>query len=101
MHGIADFVNIPGSDALLHIAKPLSKRMGCTEQERDQRMHPGGREQDGRVVVRDQRRTLDHRVPFALEKFQKFRSELIRIHLSIKPPCFSFHPGNIHRLSVS
>ena len=74
MHGIADFVDIAGADALLNVAKTLSERVRRAEKIRHKRVHSGCREKNGRVVVRDQRRALDYGVPFALEEFEKLRS---------------------------
>ena len=86
MDGIAHFVNIAGPDALLNVAESFSERMGGSQEKGNQRMHSGCCKKNGRVVIRNQRSAFYDGVSFAFKKFQKFRSELICIHLSIKPP---------------
>ena len=68
VHGIADFVDVAGADAFLVVGEAFARRMRLSAQVRDQRMHPGGGEEAGRVVVRDQRRALYLGVSVAAEK---------------------------------
>ena len=92
MHGIADFIDVSGTDTLLAVGQPPSGRMLGALKVRHQRMHSGGGKQTGRIVIRNQRCTLDLSVTVALEKFNKFNSEFIGCHkkpllflLSINP----------------
>ena len=74
MHRIADFVDITGPDAFLHVGKACSLRMLSAEQVRNQRMHSGSGEKNGGIVVGNEGSTLDDGVTFALEKAQVFFS---------------------------
>ena len=72
--GIADFINISGPDAFLHVREPFPERMRGAEQKRNQRMHSGCGKQNCGIVIGNQRRALDDGVAFALIKFKKLGS---------------------------
>ena len=75
MNGITDFNRYTYSaDAFLHIREAFSQRMRRSEQKRNQRMHSGRGEENGGVVIGNQRRAFDDGVPFAFEEFQELGS---------------------------
>jgi len=54
MRGVTDLVDISGADALLNVHEPRAFRMFRAHQIGNQRVHPRGGEEHGRVVLRDQ-----------------------------------------------
>ena len=69
---IADFLDITGTDAFLHIDQTAAQRMFLALEKRHQRMHAGGGEQTGGVIVRYQRSALDDFMLFADKKINVF-----------------------------
>lgn len=80
VHGVADFVDVAGADALLEVGQAASGRVLRALQIGDQRVHPGGGEQTGRVVFWDDRRALDLLMAFAFEKFDIFAADVCFFH---------------------
>ena len=72
MHGIADFIDIPGPDAFLNVGQPRALRMFPAQQIRHQRVHSGRSEKNGRIVIRDQRCAFDDSMSFGTEKIDIF-----------------------------
>lgn len=60
---VADLLDVLGAQAGLAVGEPRALRVVGPEQVGQQRLHAAAREQRGGVVLRDQRRALDHRVP--------------------------------------
>ena len=68
---VADLVDVSGPDALLHVGKPLPRWMlHGAHQIRHERVHPGGREENGRVVFGYDRGSGDDDVPLRFEKLE-------------------------------
>ena len=80
MDGVADFVDVAGADALLVIGEPRPRGVRRALQIRHQRVHPGGGEKAGGVVVRDQRRTLDLNVSLPDKKLDVFAAQFLGFH---------------------
>ena len=70
MRRVADFVDIAGADALLHVGQARAGRVLRAQQIRHQRMHAGRGEQNGRVVLRDDGRAGDDRVAMVFKEAQ-------------------------------
>ena len=69
MRGVAHLVDVAGADALLDVGKALPGRMlHRAHQVGDERVHAGGGEEDGRVVLGDDRRAGDDGVALGLEE---------------------------------
>ena len=80
MHGIAYFINIPGTDTFLHVGKTGSLRMFSPQQVGHQGMHPGSGEKYGGIVIGDQRGTFNNSVTFGMKKINIFLTEFSGKH---------------------
>ena len=84
--GPADFLDVEGPHALLHVRRPLERRGLLAEQVRLERLHPGDDEQHRRIVGHQAGRG-DDRVPVLLEISQEAARDLCRLH---QRPSFTF-----------
>lgn len=76
VRGVADVVDVTGTDALLDVGKAGALGVFGAEQIGDQGVHPRRRKQDGRIVVGDQRRAADDGVPVAAEEVKILLTKL-------------------------
>ena len=73
MAGVAHVVNITRADALLHFGQARAGGVGRTHQVRHERVHTGGGEQDGRVIIRNNRlkRLIEIKAPDVILRNEK------------------------------
>ena len=77
--GLADFLDVAGPHALLHVRRPPERRGLLAEQIRLERLHSGDDEQH-RGIVGHQAGRWDDRVPVLLEIPQEAARDLCRLH---------------------
>ena len=77
MAGIAHLVDVAGADALLHVRQPRAHGMLLAHQIGHQRMHAGGGEQHGRVVLGNDRGGGDAGVALLLEEAEEQAAQLV------------------------
>ncbi len=77
MTGVAHVVDVAGADALLHIGQAGAHRVLLTHQVGHQRVHTGGGEQHGGVVLGDDRRAGNAGVALLLEEAQEQAAQLV------------------------
>src|SRR3989344_5237415 len=78
---VAYFFNIFRAKTFLTIDEPIPLRMFCTQQVRDEGLHPAPREKRRGVILRDDRRAWNDGVSPCLEEFQILRAYLVDSHL--------------------
>ena len=76
VHGVAHVVDVARADALLDVGEAGPLRMLLAEEIRHQRVHPGGGEEHGRVIVRHEGGAADDRVSLGLEELQVLFAKL-------------------------
>ena len=77
MAHIADFIDITGTDAFLNIGQTGSLRVLLAQQIGNERMHTGGGEQYGGVILRDNTGGGDDTVALFLEELQEQRAQFV------------------------
>ena len=77
----ADVVDIAGADALLARRNPVGRRYELARKIRLQRSHAGANEQQARVVLGNQGKTMQNQMLLAFEKFQIGFADFITRHV--------------------
>src|SRR3989338_3899896 len=62
VRAISHVIDVLRADAPLHVTETLSRRMRFPENIRHERVHARGREENGRIILRNQRCTWDNRM---------------------------------------
>ena len=75
--GVADVVDIAGTDALLAGAHPMAGGLLLSGKPGLHRRHTGVDEQQGRIVLGDQGKAWQAEMPLALKELQEHLPELI------------------------
>ena len=78
---VAHLVDIVGADALLEIGQAFAQGVRLAQQEGHQRVHPGGGEQHGGIIFRQQRRGGDALVAAVFKKAQIGLPVIVSVHL--------------------
>ena len=78
---IADLVYVAGSDAFLNVRQSRARGVLFTHQVRHERMHPCRREQNGRIVLGNQRCGRYDRMSLFAEKAQIHFAQIVSAYL--------------------
>lgn len=77
---VSHFLDIVRAKTLLRVREPRPTRMFFPQKVRDERVHPGGRKKDRRIVFRQEGCGRDDGVTFFLEKIEVFLADVLDGH---------------------